>query len=235
MTDRRSLVTPQLVFGLLVCAFGIILLLGNLGFAEARSYLRFWPVALMALGAAKVLQARSLAGTVAGLAWVFLGTWILGWNTGWIQTNVWWALRTYWPALLVFFGLSLVWSTIRRNRGDGAALDSRNEVKALAMLGGVKWASDAPDFQGGEITAVMGGAHLDLRRATLHNRAVIDTFAMWGGIEVVVPDTWAVELRGTPILGGFEDKTRGPLDPNAPRLVVRGIAMMGGVEIKNQV
>jgi hypothetical protein len=80
---------------------------------------------------------------------------------------------------------------------------------------------------------VMGGVHLDLRRASLRGRAVLDTFAMWGGVELVVPEGWAVELQGTPILGGFEDKTRPPLDDNAPRLVVRGVAVMGGVEIKN--
>jgi predicted membrane protein len=232
MTDRRSFVTPQLVFGLIVCVVGLVLLLGNLGMTEARAYLRYWPIAIIALGAAKVAQSRSVPGLVAGLVWMALGTWILGWNVGWIQTNVWRVLRTYWPAILVFFGLSIVWSTLRRNQ-QGQALDSRNEVKGLAMLGGLKWASDAPDFQGGELTAVMGGVHVDLRRATLRGRAVIDTFAMWGGIEIVVPDGWVVELRGLPLLGGFDDKTRPPLDPNAPRLVVRGVAVMGGVEVKN--
>jgi hypothetical protein len=115
---------------------------------------------------------------------------------GWIQTNVWWALRTYWPASWCSSACRSSGAPSPPHRGDGAALDSRNEVKALAMLGGVKWASDAPDFQGGEITAVMGGAHLDLRRATLRNRAVLDTFAMWGGIELVVPDTLGRRTAG---------------------------------------
>jgi predicted membrane protein len=233
MTDRRSFVTPQLVFGLIVSVIGVVLLLGNLGITEARHYLKYWPVALIALGLAKLLQSRSLPGAVGGMAWMLLGAWFLGWNLGWLQTSVWGVLKTYWPALLVFFGLSLVWSTVRRRTGGGPTVDSRNEVRALAMLGGLKWASDAPNFQGGEVTAVMGGVHLDLRRASLRGRAVLDTFAMWGGVELVVPEGWAVELQGTPILGGFEDKTRPPLDDNAPRLVVRGVAVMGGVEIKN--
>lgn len=233
MAERPSIVTPQLVFGLVVVVVGVVLLLGNLGIAEAGHYLKYWPVALVALGTAKLLQARSTPSTVAGLAWMLLGAWFLGWNLGWIQTSVWRVLQTYWPAFLVFFGLSLVWSTLRRRRGTGAPLDARNDVKALALLGGVKWASNAPDFRGGEITAVMGGAHLDLRRATLRGEAVLDMFAMWGGIELVVPETWAVELRGLPLLGGFEDKTRPPVDANAPRLVIRGVAVMGGVEVKN--
>jgi hypothetical protein len=37
----------------------------------------------------------------------------------------------------------------------------------------------------------------------------------------------------TPILGGFEDKTRPPHEVSTQRLVIRGIVMMGGVEVKN--
>ena len=233
MAHRPSIVTPQLVFGLVVVAVGVVLLLGNLGIAEARYYLKYWPAALIALGAAKLLGARSLPATVAALAWILVGAWILGWNLGLLQTNVWWVLRTYWPVFLVIFGLSMVWGTIRRRQSAGERLDSRNDVRALALLGGVKWTSSAPDFQGGEITAVMGGAHLDLRRATLRGEAVLDLFAMWGGVELVVPETWSIDLRGTPLLGGFEDKTRQPVEANAPRLIIRGVALMGGVEVKN--
>jgi hypothetical protein len=34
-------------------------------------------------------------------------------------------------------------------------------------------------------------------------------------------------------MGGSNDRTRFPNQPNAPRLVLRGFVMMGGVEIKN--
>ncbi len=56
---------------------------------------------------------------------------------------------------------------------------------------------------------------------------------MWGGIELRVPEDWTVELRGTPLLAGFVDKTRQPSVPTEKRLVIRGVALMGGVEIKN--
>jgi hypothetical protein len=62
--------------------------------------------------------------------------------------------------------------------------------------------------------------------------AVFDAFAMWGGVEVKVPEDWAVENRGVAILGGFVDSTRRPADPKG-RLVLTGLAVMGGVEVKN--
>jgi LiaF transmembrane domain len=90
-------------------------------------------------------------------------------------------------------------------------------------------------FAGAEATAIMGGVELDLRHAAMLGDEVnIDTFALWGGIEIWVPANWQVVMQGLPLMGGFEDKTHviGGSDPQ-PRLVVRGIALMGGVEIKN--
>jgi predicted membrane protein len=79
----------------------------------------------------------------------------------------------------------------------------------------------------------MGGVSLDLRQAVLQKDAAIDLFAMWGGVELQVPDKWAVDIQITPIMGGAEDKSRPSLDADAPRLNVRGTVLMGGVEVKN--
>ena len=48
-----------------------------------------------------------------------------------------------------------------------------------------------------------------------------------------MPEDWAVESRVTPLLGGVEDKTRPPQGATRARLLLRGFAIMGGVEIKN--
>ena len=58
----------------------------------------------------------------------------------------------------------------------------------------------------------MGGCEIDLRQAAINGEAVIDVFAMWGGIEIRVPENWTVIGRVTPIMGGFEDTTRPPRD-----------------------
>ena len=44
--------------------------------------------------------------------------------------------------------------------------------------------------------------------------------------------TWVVEIEAWPILGGVVDNTQAPALP-AHRVILRGMAFMGGVEIKN--
>ena len=79
----------------------------------------------------------------------------------------------------------------------------------------------------------MGGCEVDLRHAGINGDAVIDVFAMWGGIELRVPESWTVITKVTPIMGGVEDNTRAPQNPGGHRLTIRGMVLMGGIEIKN--
>jgi len=53
-----------------------------------------------------------------------------------------------------------------------------------------------------------------------------------GGMEVRVPEDWIVIIEGFPFMGGFDDKTR-PEKNSTKRLIVKGTAVMGGIEIKN--
>ena len=54
-----------------------------------------------------------------------------------------------------------------------------------------------------------------------------------GYVEVVVPPGLAVETRGFGLLGGFEGLDQEGVDtsPDTPRLVIRGMAVMGYVEV----
>ena len=106
-------------------------------------------------------------------------------------------------------------------------------LSAFAVLGGVRRATNAQDFKRGDAFAFMGGCELDLREASMKDdEAVFDIFALMGGVEMRVPEDWVVDNRGFALLGGFVDKTR-PVRDAKKRLVLTGLAVMGGVEVKN--
>ena len=227
--DRRTLLTPHLIFGLLIIAVGVLFTLDNLGLAEARRYLRWWPTALILVGLAKFWQARGgLGSPIAGVFFILVGSWLQLDNLGVIDRDLW----DFWPLLLVFVGGMIIFQGVRGRqiRGDAGSVDV---ISGVAIMGGVKRSTASQAFRGGELTAVMGGCEIDLRHAAINGDAVFDVFAMWGGIEIRVPESWTVIIRATPIMGAIEDQTRPVAAAGAHRLTVRGFVLMGGVEIKN--
>src|ERR1700722_17891122 len=84
--------------------------------------------------------------------------------------------------------------------------------------------------------AIMGGCDMDLRSAEIEGAEVVITaFAFWGGINVIVPEGFDVELTRFSFMGGRSLKLRDvPIIPGSPRIVVRGFAVMGGIEVKSR-
>ncbi len=84
--------------------------------------------------------------------------------------------------------------------------------------------------------AVMGGCEMDLRRAELEGPEIeITAVAFWGGIDILVPEGFDVELRGFSFMGGRDLRLRDvPIVPGSPRIVVRAFAIMGGIDVKSR-
>lgn len=229
--------TARLVIGLLVIALGVLFALDNLNLFEAEPVLRFWPVLLIAVGLWKIAQPTSRGGgltgyLILGLGLVLLANRFLSW------LGIYFEVDDLWPLALVVVGLWLVYGAFRRasvarEAAEVGAVD-KSTVNAFAFMGGngVKVASQ--QFTGGEVVAVMGGCAIDLRGAVAAGgEAVLDVFAIWGGIEIYVPEGWGVESKVLPVMGAFEDNSRRRGGDGATRLVVRGLVVMGGVEVNN--
>ena len=223
-------ITPQLVFGLLLATIGVMFTLDNLHILRARQFLQFWPLAFVVVGLAQIAQARTLAGTVGGGIWIFVGAVMLGSRLGLWDTNVW----DFWPLILVLVGGRIVWQPYSGDPGGGRVVDRGGITSGLAVMGGCDRKIVSSEFRGAELTAFMGGGKLDLREAAIADgQAVVKVLAVMGGFELLVPDTWNVIIEATPFLGGIDVKARTSLNPSAPRLIVRGFVMMGGLDIKN--
>jgi hypothetical protein len=84
--------------------------------------------------------------------------------------------------------------------------------------------------------ALMGGVQLDLRGAILSAQVTtITAVAIMGGIEIIVPPGLRVESSGFGFMGGWDNRARNDLlGPDSPVLRVRGVAFMGGVDIRTK-
>lgn len=64
-----------------------------------------------------------------------------------------------------------------------------------------------PVFRGGNIKTVFGGLKLDLRKAVLEEgTTILNIDASFGGVELVIPEDWNVDIRSQCFCGGFDDK-----------------------------
>ncbi|PYQ13596.1 MAG: hypothetical protein DMH00_03740 [Acidobacteria bacterium] len=227
--ETRSRNASRLFAGLVIATLGLVALLDNFGILQIGNVWRFWPLVLVAIGLAKLLGPRGSRGLFGGIFILIIGMWLLLENLG-----VWHhGLRELWPVVVVLIGVRLIWGGCGR-KFAGPEPDAASRVHSFAMLGGVEHHISSQEFRGGDANAILGGCKVDLRQAAIKDGpAVLDAFAMWGGVEIFVPRTWSVVIRGMPILGGFEDKTTPPPEGGGPTLIVTGAAVMGGVEIKN--
>jgi hypothetical protein len=107
----------------------------------------------------------------------------------------------------------------------------------VAIMGGAERRGAWVPARNIYVTAVMGGAVLDFRNAQL-DPGVTDIYvvALMGGVEIIVPPSVTVESNGIGIMGGFGHGSyaRLPVDPTAPVLRINGVAIMGGVEIRER-
>jgi DUF1707 SHOCT-like domain/Cell wall-active antibiotics response LiaF, C-terminal len=123
-------------------------------------------------------------------------------------------------------------------RGGAAVVVSSEDVRAhslmIAVFGGTSRRGRWVPARRNTAIGILGGVQLDFREAMLGPGVTeVAVFACMGGVEIIVPPEMAVEVDGMAIMGGFDHETDTVLnrDPDQPLLRVKGLVVMGGVEI----
>ena len=120
--------------------------------------------------------------------------------------------------------------SVKRARAESV----REHGFQIAIMGGYEKKGEWTPPRKLQSLAIMGGAGLDFREARMPPGVTeVNILAIMGGAEILVPPGLAVETHGFGFMGGFEgvDQAGVDTDPDAPRLVIRGLAIMGGVEV----
>lgn len=105
----------------------------------------------------------------------------------------------------------------------------------MAIMGGFERKGDWVVPKEMSCVALMGGGELDMREARFEEQTVkINIVAIMGGVCVTVPDDANLQVQGVGIMGGFDHTPRGGGEPGGPTIVISGVALMGGVEIKRK-
>ncbi len=246
----------RMVMGLVVVGLGVLFLLENLGVVYVRNVWEFWPIILIVLGLARLSTCASAAGRVSALVLLCVGGIFMANNLGYLPWDLW---RFFWPVILILWGFGMLMRSFDRGSGGGMnwgpnwdpsrwksplaegfgpLRDSGpNTVHQWAFFGGSRRRVESQNFEGGDALAIFGGIRVDLRQAaSTKDEIILEANALFGGVDIRVPESWGVIMRGMGVFGGFEDGTRARnsgLPAGKPTLVVTGMAVFGGVTVKN--
>jgi hypothetical protein len=173
----------QIAVGLCILLLGVFLVLDRLDIVPASQTLRYWPIGLIILGLSVIIQAaRGDAGQVRS--------------------------SVPWGAIFLLLIAGFVGSRIFERQK--AAPETAESTTIFAVLGGDR-RSAGPNFRSASITAVMGGAQLDLRTAEPGpgQDITVDVFNVMGGSVIYAPTDWIVDVRAIAVMGGINDQRRG--------------------------
>lgn len=87
-------------------------------------------------------------------------------------------------------------------------------------------------FTGTNLNAIFGGVVLDLRNAIINGDVEVNATAVFGGIDIFLPNGVKIKSNNVPIFGGVTNKATQSSDPNAPTIYLNSTCMFGGIDIK---
>jgi hypothetical protein len=94
--------------------------------------------------------------------------------------------------------------------------------------------SNARELSNGTVHAIAGGFTLDLRGVEIGSGAAqLDVTAVLGGVDVIVPRTWEVRFDQKKFMGICRNRAMVPT--SGQPVVIKSLAVLGGVEIRNDI
>jgi len=231
------------IFGLMLITGGTVLFIDNLGLLPITLADAFWPIVLLIFSVLGICLMQSLAvkiwsvtGLVAAVLLILGDFHVIHATSGII-----------WPLILIATGINMLvyrmhWRDFTNRMNIGSSSKGRsadNQLQEAAVFSGIKKRVETPDFGGGELNSVFGSIEIDLRWAGIaapDRIALLEANAVFGGIEIRIPENWTLVLRGTAVFGTYEDKTIPPRpEPGVllPTLVISGGTVFGSVVIRN--
>ena len=222
------------LLGLLFIFIGIGTLFNQLGiwdFGEIISL--WWPLIIIFIGLIQITN-KSISNT-SGLIIIGIGAFFQLRELGIITQSLGSFL---WPIVFIIIGIKIIFSGSDKNSlGKKIKEVSDEYIDYFTLFSGIENKNISKNFKGGKVTAIFGGADIDLRKSELAREgAVLNLTVAFGGIDILVPEGWKVMVTGIPIFGGWSNKTKEyeeNLLSDRPVLKVRCVAAFGGIDIKN--
>ncbi len=246
---RKNKMIKKTMFGIIAVLAGLLLLGFNFDLIDqAWKHIFFsWQMLLIAIGLVNVFDKDSF---LTGIITLTVGTIFMIPEVAEVPFKL---RQIFWPVILIFAGILVLlkhrfpWSKHKRhyfkNRffSEEFSSDSVSDAGYITqtnIFGGSKKIYNSSVFKGGKITNIFGGGELDLRNTQLgEGRVILEITSIFGGMSIIVPSNWIVNIEVDAVLGGFQDKRiiipEHRNNSMESELIIKGLAVFGGGDLKS--
>ena len=220
----------RVLWGIVLIFIGVIWGLNRTGVAEINIFFDgWWTLFIIVPSAISFFEKGN--NKISSLIFLIIGVLLLLAAQGLFEFEILWEILL--PAIVVLIGLFLIFG----NKVDfnikekTKCLDSKDTENIFAAFGEQNVNKAGENFEKANLNAIFGSVKLDLREAKLEKETAIGAWAIFGGIEILVPKDCIVKVKGTPIFGGISNERKNNEDAKKT-IYIEGYAVFGGIEIK---
>ena len=139
------------------------------------------------------------------------------------------------PAIVVVIGFGILFNNISSRKQNDEFIQSSPSSTGYEEYSATFAQQNfhfTDEFRGGKFTAVFGSIRVDLRQAIIRDNVNMTVSAVFGGVEIFVPNYVKVVSKSSSIVGGTADKSNKNLPADAPTIFINAQNTFGGTEIK---
>lgn len=226
--------SKAIIWGIILIAAGVLWALSSLELVEVNIFFEGWWTLFIIVPCTFSLftspdKISAAVGLAVGVLLLLSVRDIISWDM---------IMKLVIPAIIVLIGIKLIVNAFSEKKTEKIEESLKNNADDLdnvfCIFTGEKVNCNGKVFRGAEINAIFGGVDYDLRGAVIEPDCAIKATAVFGGIDIFVPENVKVRVKSTGIFGGTSNKARRPDDgaENVVTLYVSSLALFGGVDIK---
>ena len=218
------------LWGIALIAIGTLFTLNALNITNINIFFDgWWTLFIILPSVIGLFTEHDKMGSLIGIA---IGVFLLLCCQKILSFSILWKLLI--PTIIIIIGLKMVFNGLFGNKADEIITQFKKDgcqpKVSCATFSECKLNYDGEVFENAELSAIFGSVNCDLRNAVIEKDCAIKITAIFGGIEIFVPENINVKVNSNCIFGGITNKTFSQKD--VPTIYISGNCMFGGVEIK---
>lgn len=223
--------SKNIMWGIVLVVIGIVIGTNNLGITNIDIFFDgWWTLFIIVPCFIGLFSNEDKMGNIIGL---LIGVILLLGVNDVIDFDKIWSLMA--TGVIIIIGLSLIFKDIVNSKINKKISElnkeKNNSDNYFAAFSGQDINLSNKPFKGCDVTACFGGIKIDMREAKIEDEVIINASSIFGGITILVPEEYNVEIKSTSIFGGVTNKKKNK-DTNKKTIYINALSMFGGVDIK---